>query len=470
MIFSCYHILVFEHNVRKGCEPIHPNDFKRYGVKDDPERQFSYNEALGYMDEIWGIMLGDKKFLCPAKSISGINAGTNKKVLAGLCLSQHLETFERYNSEELNMSVPPQWLVDLDALGYVWNWAEGHQEFLSSKGLGNEYTKSQDPRHWNSEWLEYQKASAYTGREITRIPPIPNAPNLINTDDLRATLRSTVGYFLRTVQGIPFKLGSRVIDPSFIKNYHQAPWTIDFRAENDAKCLGGGRYSLSGETCRHSTKGDIRVSEIDDIERRTDRGLDEPPPSAMPRQMFMAKRKAGHFQPLCLDCHRGKSRSEQAKDGDFIPLYLQDNTHENPIYRKIRRLISDYKLSWKCCPACGDEFNPLQPNLIDLHHPGELYGVYDAEGKCLVLGKSHNVSQMHLLPATVCLALLPHELVKTVPICCGCHRVITAYASKRWLDYYKSNGLHCENPQEFNVPFGIGVVRIATSLVGPETN
>lgn len=154
----------------------------------------------------------------------------------------------------------------------------------------------------------------------------------------------------------------------------------------------------------------------------------------------MQKWADGDFQKLCLDCHRSKSNLEQSTIGGFAPSHLFVDGACQKTRKKIRQLIADYKLAWK-------------------------WG-------CLVLGKVHTVSEMpNYLADDICIALLPHEIVKTVPICCGCHKVVTYYMSERYLEYYASNGLNCENPQVCVVPFGIGEVQICEdgSLRGPAT-
>ena len=175
-----------------------------------------------------------------------------------------------------------------------------------------------------------------------------------------------------------------------------------------------------------------------------------------------------------MPCHRGKSVSESSRFGEMAPAYLTAKDDALGTQKTaIKRIIADYKLLWETCPACGDPFEPGRPDLIDLHHPGELHGIFDGEGNCLVLPKAHNVSQMHLdLTNDECIALLPHEVVKTVPIHCTCHWIITHYASKRCREYYQTNHLPCENVQEYSVPFGIGVVRVPEegTLFGPGSN
>lgn len=46
---------------------------------------------------------------------------------------------------------------------------------------------------------------------------------------------------------------------------------------------------------------------------------------------------------------------------------------------------------------------------------------------------------------------LPHELVKTVPLCCNCHCIVTNYLDKK---FAQENGLDCENPSSVELPFG----------------
>lgn len=398
--------------------------------------------------------------------MSGINAGTDKDVLAGLCLSQHINTLRR----DPKSAIPPHWVVELNALGFT-TFDDGQRQFLQAIGKSNEYTNSGNPRNWSPEWVRYHHAVSFTGRDETIPPVVPDAMELLSTEELRATLTTTVKYFLRSIQGIPFKINGHQIDSSFLKVGHNTPWTIDFKAEGEAACAGIEELP----PCRYTDQGDIRVLEIDDIERRSDRGLGERVPSDQSESLFMQKWADGDFQKLCLDCHRSKSNLEQTAIGGFAPSYLFEGAgaYQTQVgVKKIKQLIAEYKLLWKRCPACGDLFDQERPDLIDLHHPGELYGIYDADGNCLVLGKVHNLSQMAVgLPANICLALLPHEIVKTVPLCCRCHRVISAYASERFLEYYRLKGLDCENPQVCVVPFGIGEVQICEdgSLHGPAT-
>ena len=120
------------------------------------------------------------------------------------------------------------------------------------------------------------------------------------------------------------------------------------------------------------------------------------PPSHRSKEEFEEIRD--NLQKLNLKCHRSKTIQERT--GNLVSDAVRGNDQDVRARRdrcqiEQLQLLNSYKLAWKKCPACGDAFDPKFPNHIDLHHVGELEGIFLIdEDVCLVPGKDYSLSKM----------------------------------------------------------------------------
>mmetsp|Transcript_36586 Transcript_36586/g.79682 ORF Transcript_36586/g.79682 Transcript_36586/m.79682 type:complete len:647 (-) Transcript_36586:1356-3296(-) len=424
---------VYNHHVLRAVPIESPNCFPRFGY--NKECAMSFEEVIAFITEGWYLKDDNfpEGFCCPASSLFGFR--TNTKLGA-------VSRFISYARASVTV-LPEEWSAQLDSLNFQYNVLEGKETFEMKLGapkgsmlksysyLAPTGQNRANVHDLDLRFVEYSNGTLTIDRERYRQPDIPdiNSPHFFSNKQ-KQVLRHTWEAFLIQMDGIVFTLPKGDRYAGILPEEKQKPWYFDYKIEHDCvACTNGAGYC---------SLADARIKEIHEVVTRASRGGGIPVPSLMSFRVFESEKI--NFRSLCIKAHRDET-------------FPNDNLYctEAEARKQQWELVNAYKLLHEKCPCCGVRFDPDKLYHADLHHPGENKGIrLQSSGELVVGPKVENIANMCKYSRRRFLAFFLDELVKTVPICCHCHKILTFYLD---YDYAAENGSVGKTVERLNVPF-----------------
>mmetsp|Transcript_22744 Transcript_22744/g.50561 ORF Transcript_22744/g.50561 Transcript_22744/m.50561 type:complete len:426 (-) Transcript_22744:51-1328(-) len=406
---------------------------------------FSFNECLDYLLEKYYVeddIYPGGRFFAPAAEAGMNQEGEPISVAAGAMIHHvrdlnHQGQRKKKRGSGLDVGVPKPWDERLRSHGFEYDYQEARRIFMTANtqsGMDEDAAKV--------AWENYAHNGTITTPRGKFTFPLSPLDSSFFSDTQKDTLRHTVTAFLLQQENILFNLPKDhkyQFDEKMVRNCMNTSY-FDFKLAGGCECSACEAADDGGTT-------DARILEADDIIPRKMYSEDIPVPSSMRTAMFDRFHREGKLQRLSVKHHRDKSyRSDAIRHGPTRMAHRERLDH-----------LSQYKLLWKVCLCCGKIFDPDKTYYIDMHHVGGSEGIeLSASGKQVVGRKITEVSRL-AHNGTDYYLYSKDEMVKCVPICCECHRILTYYCDR---DYAENHDLtsHLREVNTVEIPLGVGTV------------